>query len=381
MDLLNFETNSPAMQILRAERLPFIILAMTGLIAGLISGLARLGWTSLAFPAMINHGGIMVGGFIGTLISLEKIIPLKTRSLYLFPVFSGISVTFFLAGSPVVSAILLIIASSGLSLVFVLYYFQERSRVYGLMLAGAISWTIGNVALAMTGFYPSAMPWWMAFTLLIISAERLELMKFLPVSRNQKIFFTSILATYILSALFPFHSYGRIIGGSALISTAIWLLKFDIISVTINKESLPRFIAINLMSGYIALVFSGIFMVTLGSGAFDYDTVVHSFFLGYVFSMIFAHGPVILPGVIGLSIKPYHPLLYFCTVTLHASWLLRVAGNVAMDPEIRKFSGIVSAMAIVGYFITLVVAAAIESKRARKPANKLAVSPRADESH
>jgi hypothetical protein len=55
-----------------------------------------------------------------------------------------------------------------------------------------------------------------------------------------------------------------------------------------------------------------------------YIPAIHTFFLGFVFSMIFAHGPIILPGVLGISIKPYHPLLYVWLFFLHASWTIRL---------------------------------------------------------
>ena len=33
-----------------------------------------------------------------------------------------------------------------------------------------------------------------------------------------------------------------------------------------------------------------------------YDAMLHSIFLGFVFSMIFAHAPIILPTITGLAI-------------------------------------------------------------------------------
>jgi hypothetical protein len=86
-----------------------------------------------------------------------------------------------------------------------------------------------------------------------------------------------------------------------------------------------------------------------------YDILVHTFFIGFVFSMIFAHGPIILPGVLGVLVKPYNNSLYLWLLLLHTSWILRVVTDLSFQLELRKISGVISTIAIIGYFITLAV--------------------------
>jgi hypothetical protein len=343
------------MSTVKTSRFPFLIIAVVSLIVGLFAGLARIGWNTLSFPGMMHHGGIMVGGFLGTLISLEKIIPLKKKWLYLIPVTSALSLVFFVTGLPLYSFLLLLAASVGLSFVFLLYFLKERSLIYAIMFAGSLSWACGNVLIASEEFYPLAVPWWMAFILLIISAERLELMKFLPVSRKQKLVFTLFLALFVVGAILTFHGFGSLVGGASLIACAAWLLRFDLIRITLRKEGLTRFVAVALLTGYVSLVLSGIFMIHFSAEAFAYDSMVHAFFLGFTLAMIFAHGPIILPGVIGSSVKPFSVVLYIWLGLLHASWLLRIAGAVFYEFDWRKTSGMLSAIAIAGYFVTLMV--------------------------
>jgi hypothetical protein len=85
-----------------------------------------------------------------------------------------------------------------------------------------------------------------------------------------------------------------------------------------------------------------------------YDIVVHTFFLGFAFPLIFAHGPVILPGLLGTPVKPYHRIFYLFLALLQVSWLLRAFAGSALDFQLRKISGLLSATAILGYFIALV---------------------------
>jgi hypothetical protein len=109
------------------------------------------------------------------------------------------------------------------------------------------------------------------------------------------------------------------------------------------------------LSGYFALLLTGIFLSLLVEQPLGYDILVHSFFIGFVFSMIFAHGPIILPGVLGISVKPYHPILFIWLTLLHASWIARAISDITLNMQVRMYSGLISAIAIVGYFLSLAV--------------------------
>lgn len=349
-------------------RLPFLFLAALSLVVGLWSGLHRIGWDLNMLTGSMHHGAIMVGGFLGTLISLEKILPLKKRILFAVPSISGASVLFFLAQFPIIAWSCLILASLGLSAVFLHYFLREKSLVYVLMLGGGINWLIGNIVLISDRFYPLAFPWWLAFALFVITSERVELTKFLPVTNTAKIMLIGLLATYILGVTMSFHGKGSLISGVALAAISAWLMKYDLIGISMGKTGLSRFVAIALLSGYISMLFTGILIVSLDNQPLAYDAVVHTFFVGFVFSMIFAHGPIILPGVLGISAKPYHKILYAWLALLHASWLIRVTADVTLQFEVRKFSGIITSIAVMGYFATI---AALAAKTLRRHAKVL----------
>ena len=334
-------------------RLPFLLLAMISLLTGLATGLNRMGWDLNIVRTSLHHGAIMVGGFLGTLISLEKIIPLKNRSLYLIPVLSGMSVVFFFCAMPRMSFILLLLASAALTGVFIFYWLKERNTIYVLMVGGAVCWLVGNAMLLNTSLYPTAFPWWVGFILLIITAERLELTKFLPVTESSKRWLLFFLIIYIAGVLLSFHAGGQRVSGIALVATSVWLMKYDIVGISIKKSKLQKFIATALLSGYISMLLAGIFMLAFTSQVMAYDAIVHTFFLGFAFSMIFAHGPVILPGVLGIAAKPWHPVLYIWLFLLHCSWIMRVVADIRVDFELRQASGLVAAACIPAYFLSI----------------------------
>src|SRR5574338_888570 len=63
----------------RLLRLPLMFLAIGALLAGLWAGLLRIGWPipPLSPRLLIEHGPLMVSGFLGTLISLERAVALS----------------------------------------------------------------------------------------------------------------------------------------------------------------------------------------------------------------------------------------------------------------------------------------------------------------
>nr|HPH47272.1 hypothetical protein [Chryseolinea sp.] len=220
---------------------------------------------------------------------------------------------------------------------------------------GACCLIIGHVMLITKQFYPMAFPWWLGFILFVIIGERIELSKFLPVTKQHKIMLVSFMSLFLIGLCLPFHGIGKYISGTALAMIAIWLMRHDVISIALKKDGFTRFSGTALLIGYISLLFTGLFLISLPDIPFAYDAIVHTFFLGFAFSMIFAHGPIILPGVLGFNVKPYHPLLYLPLTTLVLSLVLRLLGDIYVIPlAVRLWSGWISVSSILLYFMLLI---------------------------
>lgn len=74
-------------------------LVLSGLITGLLGGWLRLGFEGFYAPIPTAHHGIlMVGGFFGTLISLERSVIMKKRVWLMVPMLGGLSIPFFWVG-------------------------------------------------------------------------------------------------------------------------------------------------------------------------------------------------------------------------------------------------------------------------------------------
>ncbi len=337
-------------------RLPFMIFAFINLLMGMLAGLIRMGWNFSVTSIALHHGAIMVGGFLGTLILLEKVIPLKRKILFVFPVINAMGLLIVVPGFYRLGLLFLLIGATGLLIVFLLYYKKQPNDLsLILMIVGACCQITGHFMLMTKQFYPMAFPWWMGFILFIIVGERVELSKFLPVTKRHKIILVSFMSLFFIGLFVPFHGIGKYISGAALGLIALWLMRHDVISIAIKKEGLTRFSGVALLMGCISLLFTGLFLISLPDIPFAYDAIVHTFFLGFAFTMIFAHGPIILPGVLGLNVKPYHPLLYVPLITLVLSLVLRLLGDTSVLPlAVRLWSGWFSVSSILLYFMLLI---------------------------
>jgi hypothetical protein len=339
----------------RKYLIPFLLFVFMNLLFGMYSGLGRMGWTSAFLQGYLHHGAIMVGGFLGTLIALEKVIPLHNKVLLVVPALNAASIFFLWSGNFAIGVSMLIAGSIGLLVVYAIYLYRQPEIYMWVMLGSAVCLFIGNVVLLSREFYPTALPWWMAFLLFTIVSERLELSKFLPVARNQKIFLIGLLALFIGGILTSFHGVGNYLSGASFVLVSVWLLRHDVVKINLRKKGLTRFTGVSLLAGYLALMLTGVFFISLPNSPFAYDALVHTFFIGFVFSMIFAHGPIILPGVVGFMIKPYHAALYAPLALLHVSLLLRLSADLGLvDSSLQLASGYLSAISILMYFATVV---------------------------
>jgi hypothetical protein len=315
------------------NRYALLALAVFALLAALWAGLLRLGWSlpPLQPGLYLAHGPLMVSGFLGTLISLERAVAIARKSAYLAPFLTGIGALALIFSVPdPVGALLITAGSAALIGNFAIILKRQAALFTVTMTLGALAWLIGN-CLWLSGVpVPLMVFWWAAFLVLTITGERLELSRMIkPVPRSHALFAIAV-AIYlcgIVAATFTLVP-GMRIAALGVIALALWLARYDIARRTVRQKGLTRFIAATLLGGYAWLAVSGVFWFVFAGAlaGYRYDAILHSVFLGFVFSMIFAHAPVIFPAVTGKPM-PYRPLFYVHVVLLHISLLLRIVGG------------------------------------------------------
>ncbi|MEQ8551907.1 MAG: hypothetical protein RIC06_00300 [Cyclobacteriaceae bacterium] len=347
------------------RKVPFILLVAACLISGIFTGWYRLGYDLPVEAVFLHHGAIMTGSFLGTVILLERIVAMKKKWLFAFPLINGSSVIFYFLDLNEVAFSCLIIGAAGLVLVFYRINLKHGDLPHRIMWIGATAWLIGNIHLLLFASYAHSILWWMAFLLLTIVGERLELSRFLPVSNTKKYVLLVFMALFLISCVLPFHMGGQYLTGVSMVLISGWLVLYDMIRKSVKMPGIHRFSAITLLFGYIWLAIAGMLYILNVTGDVTYDALIHSFFLGFIFSMIFAHAPIILPGVLGLNLRPYHPTLYLWVIIFQISLFMRVFGGLFSLSDLKQWGGLVNGIVILLFLINLVTVVVSMSVRRR----------------
>jgi hypothetical protein len=131
------------------------VLALAGLalLGGLWAALVRVGWPlpNLPLPVAGQHGALMISGFLGTLISLERAVALQWRPACLPPLLSGLGMLGLILGLPIEAGRALITLGA-----FGLVAAQtDSSRHYDVMLHSVL---LGFVFSMIFGHAPIILP-------------------------------------------------------------------------------------------------------------------------------------------------------------------------------------------------------------------------------
>jgi len=343
------------------------MLGFVGLFVGAGAGLARLGWSmpTVAVAAVALHGPLMICGFFGVVIALERAVAIGRGWAYLGPLLAGLGSLSAVLGATAAAAGFFV-AGSLVLLAASLDVWRRQTALFTFTLTlGAACWSIGN-ALWLAGWaVHEIVPWWLAFLVLTIAGERLELSRFLPPSATATRVFALLLAVIVAGLLGVRSAWGPLLFAAGLLALAAWLGKQDIARRTVRGHGLTRFIAVCLLSGYAWLAIGGAVILAaqgLAPGSAAYDAALHAIALGFVFSMVFGHAPIIFPAVLRVAV-PYHPTFYAPLALLHASLALRLAGDAAGQFEWIRVGGLGNALALVA-FIVGTLSAVVRGRRA-----------------
>lgn len=336
------------------------MLGFVALFAGAAAGLVRLAWPmpALAESAAGLHGPLMVCGFFGVVISLERAVALSRLWAYLGPLAAGLGTVLALAGALQWGAGLYVLGGLVLLGASLDVFRRQRALFTFTLVLGAAAWVVGAVLWASGWAVHSVVPWWMAFLVLTIAGERLELSRFMPPSPVATRVFAALLAVIVLSLLMAQTASGVSVLAAALLALAIWLIKQDIARRTMRAKGLTRFVAVCLLSGYFWLAVGASVLLWAGGlypGSAAYDAALHAIMLGFVFSMVFGHAPIIFPAVLRVPV-PYHAWFYGPLALLHGSLLVRLAGDAMGHFALTRLGGALNALALIAFILSTVTA-------------------------
>ncbi len=350
-----------------ALHLPLLAVIVAAMVVGIMAGLARLGIEvpTLAMDRAGLHGPILVAGVFGTLIALERAVALRTVMARNWtwadaaPVLGGAGTMVLLVSGATVPAVALLTAGA---VVLVTVNLEMLRRIPTLdvatMAMGAGFLLLADAAWLADRIVPFLTPWWMAFLVLTIVGERLELARLRVHGRAAYVTFGISVAIYVgalLSMLFD-EPMGVRLSGVGMLALAAWLLRYDLAWLTIRRPGLPRFVAACLLAGYAWLGLAGAIAVvnqTIWTG-FAYDAYLHAVLLGFVFSMVFGHAPIIFPAILERPIGHLR-FAWVPLALLHIAVAARILGDVLVDQRLRQGAGLLTGVAIALYGVVIVV--------------------------
>lgn len=181
---------------LAARRIPMMVVGLLSMGCGMWLGLVRLGW-NLPLPwqdQLIAHGPLMVCGFLGTLISLERAVAFGSRWGYAAPVLIATGALMLDLGPLGAFGPILITAGSVVLVAIYIGVLRRQASLFVVtMTMGALAWMTGNVQWLGGAPLFRVVFWWLAFLVLTIAGERLELNRVLrPTRAVQAMFILAI---------------------------------------------------------------------------------------------------------------------------------------------------------------------------------------------
>lgn len=345
-----------------------LLMVAAALLTGVFAGLARMGVVVAWGPTyVLTHGPLLVLGAFSTVIALERAVAFGRAWGLLAPCVGAAAAVAMLCGAPwapwvaTASAVALV----GLNAAIVK---RQAAAFTWLMLLGSAVLLLGDVVWALGRPVYEVVPTWLAFFVLTIVAERLELSRLAPTPRWASVALValaSLLALLACACALGFAPPLRVLG-VVLALVGAWQLRFDLARRVLRRPGLPRFAALGVLLGAAWLLVAGMLLASLGlppAGPL-YDAELHCVFVGYVLSMVFAHAPIILPAVARVSV-PFTKLLYAPLAVLHLGLVARVTADLVGDALMRRAGGIANAVAL-GLFVLVVLYARVPRRGAKR---------------
>ncbi len=330
------------------------------LFCAVCGGLLRLGvlvpGTAGAFwlgPATLDHAALMIEGFLATVIGIERAVAVKHPAAFAGALASAAGGLALLVGAHGMAAGLFVASSLVLAIVQGVLVWRQRAAHTTFLLIGALASLCGNLLFAAGAGRAAALPWWFSFLVATIAAERLELSRLLRLSlRVSQALWGALGLMLVGAAVFVrAAAVGGFVFGAALLLIAVWLATFDVARRTVRIRGLSRYVAVALLCGYAWLAVAGLAWCAMAFGWPLRDVALHALALGFVFSMVMGHAPVIVPAVARVKLR-FRTIFYLPLAALHVSLLVRL-GPGLFDPAWREAGAVINALSIAAFLVVM----------------------------
>ena len=320
-------------------------------VAGFYGGLVRIG-VPLPYakvPAEL-HGLIMMQGVFGTLVPLERAVALRLPIWFASPILSILATAGLLAGLPAMGALVAYAIAAAVFCCMSAHVVRLQPAPFTLvLLLGAACLAIAAIQVVMgDGAVAASIPWWLAYLVLTVAGERLELSRLMGHgAATIAAFFAAALALLAGCVMGLESGWGAGFFGAGLLLLSAWLWRYDIALRTVRARGQARFMAAAILCGHAWLGIAGLLGLGISDDVMGPDALIHAITIGFALSMVMGHALVILPAVAAIKIR-YSPLLYAPLAMLQASVCFRVLAD-AFFIDWRWVSGLLTVLALAAF--------------------------------
>ena len=343
-----------------------VVMIAGAALTGVVAGLARLGLGVGWFATRAgDHGPLLVLGVFAVVVAQERAAALGSRWALAAPLGSAIAAIAILIGWSVGPWIA--VASNAAMVATNLAIAGWRpSRTSWLLLAGSALLLSGTARWASGVPVSDVVLAWTGFFVLTIAAERARLSRHSADGVWTWRLLDTLAAALVVSVtarMFGVSAAGHAAGVS-MAGLAAWQLRYDVAGDAVDRTALPRYMAIGVRAGTVWLLVGGGLLAFIDPppGGPVYDAILHAVFVGFVLSTGFAQALNVAPVLAGGHV-PFSPLFYAPLLLLHATLIVRLAGDLAGVLWVRQIGGVGNALAIA--LFAMVMASAVLRRRAR----------------
>lgn len=383
------ERNNTAMRPTgRTTRLPKgrVALLLTAGLAALIGLLGALVRSNLigGLPAVVmpdDHGVLMVFGFLGSAIGLERAVAYRgggkrhVRWCFAAPLLGGVGTLVLLVSTTVFSlsgsgealryghVVAAALWTASMAMLFAIYIAIWRRQPSGYILIQLIASMLGVAGILLwAGRIDAAVlaPSWLMFLVLTIVGERAELARSVFSGHNIEIAILMLcllnVLMLIVQCLNPDIGYPLL--GLALAALLVAMISHDIARGTWNHGGLPGFMGTCMMSAYgwgLIAACIWVFAPMSGNGYWT-DFALHALAIGFIVTMVIAHVCMIVPSIIHRPL-PFHPVLWAAWTVLQLGLALRCMGTVRNMTMLWKIGDAFSVLGMLMMMLSVVLLA------------------------
>ncbi len=354
-----------------------LVLLAFGVVAaltGTLTALNRAGLPAFDQPRRLvaAHGALMVFGFLGTAIGMERGVAYRSGSArdprwgFLAPLFGSLGVlSLFLLGLchplpawwQAVPGTFWALSMAALVSVYLGIWHRQNLPTLLLQMLGAATGAVSMVLWACGRDATSLAPSWMVFLVLTIIGERLELSRVSFTGRHVApvLLCAAPVAVAGSFAVLADRRAGLAVLGAAFLVMLVLMAHDDIARHTWRRPGFTGFMGTAMLAAYFWGILGSLLWLVLpamGPHTIWQTFALDCFDLGFVMSMVIAHAFLIIPAILRRP-APWPRAMWAPLVLLQSGLLVGLASAVLSSTDLNKTASALEVLALLGLVATV----------------------------